>query len=303
MSDTQHHKLIARYLSGKATPEELRRLKAWIKSDPEARATLFEAATPGSGLNRVIEGYLDLDDEIEDATMGQPLVRLKQARVRRPPAALKSLPAEVRLHERRRRLRLRQARWMLAVAVSISIASISAVLIHAYLSRSVAQLVAVSQPRWEMSRPAPAIGAALVPGTLTLRSGLVELRFDRGTVLVVEGPAQIELRTDDLVFLRRGKLFARVPQKHLGFRVETPSCRIVDMGTAFGVAVEPTGFTEVHVDQGMVEASTVLDAGAAPRKRMLIAGEAARFEPRPAAPIVELQAQPAVFARRMPDGR
>src|SRR5262249_28699146 len=66
-----------------------------------------------------------------------------------------------------------------------------------------------------------------------------------------------------------------------GFRVETPTSRIVDLGTEFCVAVEEGGATEIRVLQGAVELEARTPEGPAGERWRLGEGEARRLEPSP----------------------
>lgn len=91
-------------------------------------------------------------------------------------------------------------------------------------------------------------------GTRPIRigPGFVQLRFDHGTLLLVEGPARFSLRNGKEVRLEYGRAVATVPLAGHGFRIESPAAEIIDLGTRFGVEVRPDGETEVHVLQGKV---------------------------------------------------
>ena len=96
-----------------------------------------------------------------------------------------------------------------------------------------------------------AIGAPVSRGELELRSGLLELTYPSGVVIVIEAPARFDLRDANTLWLAQGNLSARAPGQASGFTVETPSARIVDLGTEFGVSAAAAS-SEVHVFKGMV---------------------------------------------------
>jgi hypothetical protein len=88
---------------------------------------------------------------------------------------------------------------------------------------------------------------------LAIDSGLVELQLKQGVTLLIEGPADWTIDGQNNATLKRGKLVAKVPQQAIGFTVTTPTAKIVDLGTEFGVEVVPTGTTDVQVFAGVVE--------------------------------------------------
>jgi hypothetical protein len=102
---------------------------------------------------------------------------------------------------------------------------------------------------------------------LAIDSGLVELQLKQGVTLVIEGPARWEIDGNNEATLKQGKLVAKVPQQAIGFTLETPTAKIVDLGTEFGVSVGEAGRTELHVLSGEVEASS-LGAAAQPVTRL-----------------------------------
>jgi Concanavalin A-like lectin/glucanases superfamily/FecR protein len=97
------------------------------------------------------------------------------------------------------------------------------------------------------------IGAPVPAGRFALKSGLVQLEFLSGANVVVEGPAELELKSTKLIVCHRGKLRVRVPEQAKGFSVDTPHHRAVDLGTEFAVSVGEGNASEVHVFQGRVE--------------------------------------------------
>src|SRR5690606_15069980 len=82
---------------------------------------------------------------------------------------------------------------------------------------------------------------------IALESGTIEIRYDSGARVVVDGPAKFALETSSRGRLERGALLAVVPRRAIGFTVVTPTVRIVDLGTRFGVTVDERGEVEVHV--------------------------------------------------------
>jgi ferric-dicitrate binding protein FerR (iron transport regulator) len=97
-----------------------------------------------------------------------------------------------------------------------------------------------------------AVGARLTAGPLKLATGVAEIRFDKGTVARVTGPAVIDLRSPDEMLLSRGSLAARVPASAIGFTVTTPVGRVVDLGTEFDVSVNDSGNAEARVRVGKI---------------------------------------------------
>ena len=95
-------------------------------------------------------------------------------------------------------------------------------------------------------------GAALAPGWLRLKAGVLQVEFFNGARVVLEGPAELRVVSAKEALCTSGKLSAEAPPSAHGFCIRTPQMDLVDLGTAFGLAVSGSG-TEVHVFKGEVE--------------------------------------------------
>jgi hypothetical protein len=96
-------------------------------------------------------------------------------------------------------------------------------------------------------------GSALEPGWLRLKSGLAQVVFYSGARVVIEGPAELRLISQNEAACPHGRLLAQVPLPALGFRVRTDQLDVVDLGTEFAIDATRSR-TEVHVFKGKVEA-------------------------------------------------
>ena len=91
-------------------------------------------------------------------------------------------------------------------------------------------------------------------GEVALDQGLAELVFRNGARVVLEGKCGFEIVDAMTVVLNHGKLWAHCPPEAYGFKVLTPGGHeIIDLGTEFGVEVNESGKTDVHVFYGLVE--------------------------------------------------
>jgi hypothetical protein len=116
---------------------------------------------------------------------------------------------------------------------------------------------------------------------LKIDSGVMELLLSAGTTLRVEGPAELRIDGDNSATLHAGKLMGVVPSKAIGFTLQTPNARIVDLGTEFLVEADEQGTTEVQVVKGKValHPGNGADATNAQLPTTLVAGQARRVEP------------------------
>ncbi|MDF1815730.1 MAG: FecR domain-containing protein, partial [Verrucomicrobiales bacterium] len=87
----------------------------------------------------------------------------------------------------------------------------------------------------------------------SLVSGAVELAFPDGARTIIEGPAVFRVVSDDRLALDTGQCSVHCPKGAEGFRVDTPSSRVVDRGTRFHVSVSELNETEVQVVEGAAD--------------------------------------------------
>ena len=139
----------------------------------------------------------------------------------------------------------------------------------------VATITRMAGVEWADGNPALAVNSMLEPGWLKLKTGLVQLEFFSGASVILEGPAEFELRSENEGFCRVGRLSAHVPEPARGFIVGSPSVALVDLGTAFGMDVRPGGDGEVYVFDGQVR---LTGAGAQDISRAIDKGQGAHVD-------------------------
>ena len=110
----------------------------------------------------------------------------------------------------------------------------------------------VVDAEWVADSGSPSAGAPLEPGWLRLKSGLAQVVFYSGARVVIQGPTELELISQNEASCPSGQLVAEVPPQAHGFRVQTPQAGVTGLGTSFGLTVEEQR-TEVHVFSGKVE--------------------------------------------------
>ncbi len=115
---------------------------------------------------------------------------------------------------------------------------------------TVATLTASEDAVWRDGSQLP---SKLLAGELHLEKGNVEITMADGAVIRLVAPVDIQLDSPAQVTLNRGDLTGVVPPEAVGFVVQTPISRIVDLGTEFGVLVDENGATDVRVIRGEVE--------------------------------------------------
>ena len=131
-----------------------------------------------------------------------------------------------------------------------------------------------------------------------LASGLMEITYDTGAKVILQGPVTYEVESPAGGFLSVGKLTAKLEKNDKretlnaersasslivhrssfhSFAVRTPTATVTDLGTEFGVEVKQDGGSEVYVLVGQVDLAA--RAGTS-RVRLIANGEhnAARVE-------------------------
>lgn len=88
---------------------------------------------------------------------------------------------------------------------------------------------------------------------IELQQGRAVLRFNSGAKFAVEAPASLTVTGPNEAELDAGRGTVRVPGMIKGFTLVTPTERVVDLGTAFGIEVADNGTTSVAVFEGEVE--------------------------------------------------
>ena len=130
---------------------------------------------------------------------------------------------------------------------------------------AIAQLTREVHCHWISRENVHRAGDQLIAGEqLELAAGVVELRFDAGVKVVLQGPARAELTSAKAMRLQSGKMTAEILRPEArGFQVQTPKGKVVDLGTEFGIEVTPSQDVEVHVFKGEVVVKQSADASAA----------------------------------------
>ena len=105
-------------------------------------------------------------------------------------------------------------------------------------------------------------GGRLSAGSLELLEGMAQIGFDKGTRIVVTGPARFEILSGNELRLDQGKMTVEISVQAAGFVIGTPTARLVEQeqgnhrgsptgeGCLLDVAVGESGTTETLVRKG-----------------------------------------------------
>lgn len=113
-----------------------------------------------------------------------------------------------------------------------------------------------------------------------IRSGLVEITYDTGAKVLLQGPVTYEVESKNGGFLSVGRLTGKVTTEAArGLCIRTPTAIVTDLGTEFGVEVNKAGITTSHVFRGAVELRTIAGGKTEKSKTLVLhANESGRVE-------------------------
>ena len=124
---------------------------------------------------------------------------------------------------------------------------------------------------------ATALGQRLETGLLECQDGSIDVTFDSGAIIKLQGPASLRIESEIRASLLSGSLTANVPEPAHGFEILTPSSFLRDLGTTFSVRVLDDQATDLHVLDGLVEAMPA--GGGSFPPRLVRSNEAVRLYP------------------------
>jgi hypothetical protein len=120
----------------------------------------------------------------------------------------------------------------------------------------------------------PRLGQPVEAGRVGLAAGLLQFTLRNGVVITLQGPGSLDLIDEGRAFLSEGAAVVKVPKGMSGFRLDTATTEVLDLGTEFAVRAGNGGATDVQVYDGAVIANRT--GGGFPTR--LEAGKAARFD-------------------------
>lgn len=236
-SEEEFRELITRALEGNLDPEEERRLVALCREDEVFSEKFYQqmevdrlaevALRNLAGANFSGEVMQRIANQ-QDA--GAPFVASVIGRVAPAPA-----------HDR---VRLKMVGMGLAAAVTIWLG------ISFLFQGDAARLHRGDTARWVTTPSSERLSKG---SRLKLESGLAEIHFANGAEVILEGPADFEIRGRDQGFVHGGRVSVQVPAHASGFTLDSPGGRVVDLGTAFGIHVAADGQTEAEVFEGKIQ--------------------------------------------------
>jgi hypothetical protein len=236
-------RLIAAWLQGEITPEDFAALQKLLLADASARHLLRREVN----LDLVLREQTVVSDGLKAWSEPQTSAKV------------------ITMPQKRRRL------WpALAMAASVALffsigsffyggsQALKAEAAREETNLGCAILTHVVNAEWLGDDADKRTGDTLGPGTLKLACGFAQIEFFSGATLLLEGDAELEIVSPWEAVCHSGKARVRVPPPAQGFQLHAPGMRLVDLGTEFGVQVNPEDLSsEVHVFEGEVEAYPV----------------------------------------------
>lgn len=104
----------------------------------------------------------------------------------------------------------------------------------------------------EFAKERGPVGVRFGPGEYELLGGIVHLRFAQGADMILAGPARFRVADAQNVQLLVGKARVIAPSTAKGFTIATRAANYVDLGTEFGLRVDPDGGSDLYVFDGQV---------------------------------------------------
>lgn len=282
MKPAMRHRMLSQWLAGELAPMDAPALCSAARSDP---ALLRDLA-----ILRQVERLLrhhGTTSGMPDAFADEVLARLraKDAEGRRfCSRVIARIGHEAGASRPPRRDLSWMRQWGAWAAVFLILLGLVSLLARREASQDALATVAGAEAiRWADGQVPLVDGQKLCRGRIGIKGGFLKIRFLSGASVIFEGPARLDVIGPNKVRLHAGRAAAEVPPAATGFTIESPDGRIIDVGTRFGIQVDPRGRgTEVHVLEGLVRAAVPGEIAA----RELHESQALRIEGRAATAMV-----------------
>ncbi len=142
-------------------------------------------------------------------------------------------------------------KFVTAVAVCLFVTASLWLVFSTHDHQSAPQIVQSYNAQWHETTRFDEKQRLLHTTDYKLQEGMVEIAFENGVKMILEGPAEMKPDLANGAYLAQGKLVASVPPHAKGFTIKTPHAEFVDLGTEFGVLVDES-FSVLSVFDGEV---------------------------------------------------
>ncbi len=280
--------LILQALDGTISREDITKLEGILISDSRARLYYRSFLALYAGLDVIIEKKVNYNHNLD--SLNSTLEQLAEQEASAPeleiirPVELKK-PAKLSVSAGSKLFRLDDFYKIYSAVISVAAVLLFAFLLYVNINPAkpsvpTATIIEVSESLKSNLSGCLVVGARLNTHSqiFSLESGRVKLDYDYGAQVVIEGPAEFQIGTENVINLNRGRLYTSVDYYCKGFTVKTPSSILIDIGTEFGVEVNGRGDSQLHVYKGQVVLSTTPDQSRQASTRYLQAGQAVAVE-------------------------
>ncbi|HWL09115.1 MAG TPA: FecR domain-containing protein [Planctomicrobium sp.] len=255
MNPQEDHRKLLNYLAGTLQPEEVRELERQICELPEVADCLIELA---------YDEYFLVEWGGSTGYGGNS-----------PALSVQQQPSRTALRKIRR--------WLLLPVLSMAITLLLILQADHKLDNVPELPLHVDTPQVNHApHSAPvtlSTGEVVSPNIeQTLPHGFVELLFPTGAKVFITAPAVYEVTGENSIRLQKGNFVANVPESGYGFQVDTPSGRLVDLGTVFSVHASENEETHLQVIRGKVIASLTNDRGGVRKSREIQENQAVKID-------------------------
>ncbi|MBN2063566.1 MAG: FecR domain-containing protein [Sedimentisphaerales bacterium] len=240
-------------MNGTLTPEQFKEFQELLAQSPSARDCYVEILWTHIGLNSMegISGLQKFDQGLLNAMLEDesqaPTIELN------PQKKADDKVVVIKPTTRSEPEFLRRTRLVIVMALAaVLMIALSPVYMPGMAEKEVATLTDSIDTYWANMNGDIARGTRFTDGrgVWKLQRGMAQIQFDSDVQLVVEAPAEFQILDSDRISLDRGKIYAVVAPKGIGFTVFTDNARIIDLGTEFGVEVSDKRDTLLHVIKG-----------------------------------------------------
>jgi len=258
--DPRFGELLLRFFDESVSDSEFQSLQDKIANDANCLEQYVRSALLRAALNHPARLFCDSQDTVI-TNMDSEFWRTMAEGERLTPAADLTEPEpmfEPVTGVRERRKRVRSQYQSPRLFLYITLTGMAALLLMVtyvvmnprFVPDPVAVLSDTFQARWDNESIHTGMQLTNDKSPLRLVSGCAKLEFDSGAQVIIEGPAEFNLITAEQMRMSQGKLTAIVPPAASGFRVDTSSMSVIDLGTEFSVWARPNGGGEVHLFKG-----------------------------------------------------
>ena len=278
-------------MDGQLNAEQMRHLEQQIQTNPLAMKKYIETVTLSVGLRKFSQTQREAMREALQQTPDQSaLWQTLALDEKQAPAVIvtkkkkwfkfKAHPVTVQPKEENiQRVHRRISRYPITLLITATAALVLLlVYIRLFPSQTMATLSDSVDAVWDNHANEFRGGNGLYPGNgqQILKEGFAQVRFACGAEVIFEAPCMFILENKEQLYLEQGKVFVRVPKEAIGFSVRTPNCRLIDLGTEFGIMVDQDGTSRFQMFSG--KASLIAGQGKEKISELLLAGQACYVE-------------------------